>query len=621
MTTASSMYSDNNNSRVAGTSSLLVLSLDDRLTITAANTSWLSQTGWAARQLVGMPIDKLVAEPDRERVTHLLKTVIKNGDTARFSFECQREDGGLTALQCTATPVENSGAGHVSLVIVPFKTVGHLVEKSAEEIELFGKAAQIAKFGYWSIDLNTLDLFWSKEIYAIHGLSEEEYTPTLETAINFYHPEDRDEVKKMVEAGIRENRSWQFQLRLVRPSGEVRVVRCRAEVDEEPATGSPRIYGICQDVTDYEDLSEQVNLLSKVAEVSITGVTICDSEKRVMWVNRTFEDITGYTLDEVRGKRLGQVLQGEDTNPDTASQIREALNREAEVDVEILNYRKNGKAYWNHLLISPVKRNGILTHFIAIQHDITEQKLQQETMARRMKMQAIGQIAGKVCHDINNIMAIVSGNTQLLRLQSHSEKAEKCIKNIETATDRASTLTRKLVTLVRERHHRHERVVVDELLSHQLRTLKTTLPESVTLNCWRSAQCTVITDKVVLMDAITSLVANATDAIAEHGTITVNSACCSQVDTQRGVVIVEPRPSSHYALITVADNGEGIAESDLKRIFEPFYTTRDKRAGGGLGLSVLYEYCLHEGVGLQVDSHPGDGATFSLWLPCEKEEK
>lgn len=131
---------------------------------------------------------------------------------------------------------------------------------------------------------------------------------------------------------------------------------------------------------------EQLRLLAAVAAYTDNAVIITDAEGRAVWVNRGFERISGYTLDEVKGKIPGRLLQGADTDPDTVARIRERLKRKEPFVEEILNYSKDGRPYWLRLYITPLTNElNEVTHFIAIELDITEEKRRIQEMERQLE--------------------------------------------------------------------------------------------------------------------------------------------------------------------------------------------------------------------------------------------
>jgi diguanylate cyclase (GGDEF)-like protein/PAS domain S-box-containing protein len=246
---------------------------------------------------------------------------------------------------------------------------------------LHEQVSSLGKIGHWSLNYHDNELFWSPEIYKIHGVTSDEYTPELETAINFYHPDDISVINRHVDNALNNEAPWSFSLRIVRPDGEIRFVRSLAEISRDPKGVPTSVFGVFQDITEYKELNEQVELLSHVANASNAAVIICDKDKKIIWINEAFTSQSGYELDEVAGKYPGEFLQGKDTNLGTMNKIRNSLDQGNDLSVEILNYHKKGSEFWVNLLLSSVKNvDGEVTNFVGIQNDITEQKLSAEKL-------------------------------------------------------------------------------------------------------------------------------------------------------------------------------------------------------------------------------------------------
>lgn len=244
-------------------------------------------------------------------------------------------------------------------------------------------AREMAGLGHWHLNLKTQELFWSDEVFRIYGYQPKAFTPHVEQAIAAYQPVDRSRITKAVERGIAKGSAWHEEFRLVRADGAIRNVL---------ATGKPRyeqgelvaLFGVFQDITEQRSHQQYITQLSQVVELTQEGIIIADPEGRVTWVNKGFEQISGYTLAEIIGKKPGDVLQGRDTDPDTQAYMATMIAKQEPFTAEILNYRKNGTPYWLKVNIYPqFAANSELLAFMAVQTDITEAKLVQERLEQQ----------------------------------------------------------------------------------------------------------------------------------------------------------------------------------------------------------------------------------------------
>ncbi len=279
-------------------------------------------------------------------------------------------------------------AGQPELLVGMIQDIGHehARQKSlGTALRWLETASEIARLGYWYLDIAHQSLEWSDEVYRIHGYEPGSFTPVVEEAINAYHPEDRQRIADAVRRGQEAGEPWSVHARLVRQNGDVRQVM---------ASGKPlydqgrlvALFGIIQDVTANEEREANDRLFVSLVKQTPEGICITDAQGRCEWVNEAFERLSGFTLEEIHGQKPGLKLQGPETNLETAVEIGEALKKGDSCSVEILNYRKDGQPYWNRLSIFPhFDINGKLTHFMSIQMDITAQKLAKEQLAEQSR--------------------------------------------------------------------------------------------------------------------------------------------------------------------------------------------------------------------------------------------
>ena len=347
---------------------------------TYLNPHWSDVLGWSIQEIMAVPFIEYVHPEDRELTIQVYHQLHGGENVSNFRNRYRKFSGEYVWLQWFASPLPEGG------VVASVHQIDDvvLVENELKQHALLLKQVNgAAEPGHWRLNFATKSVFWSKEIYAIHGVTPQQYSPELESAISFYHPEDAPRVNEYVNNSLAKGENWNFTSRIVRPDGAIRTVRCLAEVSKDSQGHPISVFGVFQDVTDYEALNEQVQLLSHVANASNAGIVICDNERNVIWINTAFTSLSGYALDEMIGQGLGQLLQGPNTDQNTVQQIKNALNNGQNIDKEILNYHKDGSEYWANLLISPVRcSEGNITHVVGIQNNITEKKQAEEKLRR-----------------------------------------------------------------------------------------------------------------------------------------------------------------------------------------------------------------------------------------------
>ncbi|WP_197994772.1 PAS domain S-box protein [Gimesia panareensis] len=252
--------------------------------------------------------------------------------------------------------------------------------------KLLSRVGEVAKIGGWHLELETRELFWTQETYAIHEV-EPGYQPSVENAYQFYAPEAQPVIQGALERSLETGESWDLKLPFITAKGKHIWVRAQGELEYEQ--GRPvRLVGAFQDITEEKQNEKQLSRLATAVSKSTNGVIITDARGRVEWVNDRFTQITGYGLESVVGKLPGAVLQGEKTDPQAIEYMAQKVRAGESFETELINYHQSGTEYWVHIKADPIlDADGNLTGFMAIENDITERKqAEQELLDSREKI-------------------------------------------------------------------------------------------------------------------------------------------------------------------------------------------------------------------------------------------
>jgi PAS domain S-box-containing protein len=258
--------------------------------------------------------------------------------------------------------------------------------------------------------------------------------------------------------------------------------------------------------------------------------------------------------------------------------------------------------------------------FIAnISRDLSERNRLEEQLRHAQKMEAVARLAGGVAHDFNNVLTVVRGYTQILFDSLEDGAALADVAEIAAAADRASTLTSQLFAFGRRDPLAPRVLDLDLIVADMERLLRRLIGEHIQLVARRSASLgNICADSGQIEQVIANLVVNARDAMPAGGTVTLATANVDLDETlSDGVLGAPPGP---YVLITVADTGVGIDEQTRQRVFEPFFTTKPAPEGTGLGLAMVYGIVEGLDGDLRVESKPGAGARFEVYIPRVADE-
>ncbi|MDD2900341.1 MAG: PAS domain S-box protein [Desulfuromonadaceae bacterium] len=339
-----------------------------------------------------------------------------------------------------------------------------------------------------------------------------------------------------------------------------------------------------------ERVKAEANLrkLSVAVEQSPVTVVITDTSGSIEYVNPHFTALTGYTSDEAIGQNPRILKTGETTNEEYRL-LWQTILAGGEWRGEFHNRKKDGELYWEQAMIAPIRdESDTITHFIAIKVDITERKQLEGQLRYSQKMDAIGQLAGGIAHDFNNILTAIVGYASILQIKLPDESPlKKYAEQIAATSERGASLTQGLLAFSRKQASDLVSVDLNEIISRVHPLLLRLIDENITLELGLAHYgLPVLADSAQIERILMNLTSNARDALPHGGTIVIKT---SEVKLDTDFVLASGFGTpGRYAILSVADNGEGIDPDVAKRIFEPFYTTREMGKGTGLGLSVVY---------------------------------
>jgi len=268
-------------------------------------------------------------------------------------------------------------------------------------------------------------------------------------------------------------------------------------------------------------------------------------------------------------------------------------------------------------LIYDESRNPILLRVVA--RDITEKKKMEAKILHAQRIDSIGNLAGGVAHDFNNILTSILGSTTIMkRKMKKNDQWFRFVDIIETAAKRGASFTRQLLTFARKSNVQFRPVVLNDIIEETLHLFEHSTDKTISVKkILTSDVCLVNGDDGQMQQSLLNLLINARDAMPDGGVISVQSERIN-FDTRTRSALTESR-TGEYVAISVTDHGTGMERNVQQRIFEPFFTTKDQGKGTGLGLAVVYGVVNSHNGFITVQSEPGIGSQFTLYFPLLKE--
>jgi len=453
-----------------------------------------------------------------------------------------------------------------------------------------------------------------------YGMQPEECIGKL--AFDFIHPEDRSGTTSAFGTWLQSDDStFKHENRLVSIDGQrTHDVSWTISIERSSDGSVSGFSGIAKDVTEQRlaarEMQEHKATLESLFDSIPDATVLVDQQRSIIAINKAFTETFGYTLDEIAGKPTSVFYEsGEEFL--RQGRLRFNLSPEEAAEPYIVTYRrKDGSLFPGETIGTKVfTPGGNVMGFFGLMRDVSDRLRQEEAQRQAQKMEAIGTLSGGIAHDFNNLLAIISSNIDIVqhKQKTATDSAEN-IGHIKEAASRAKSLVEQILTFSRHNDQALSAVDLSLTISDSLKLLRPTIPVSVEIQT-RVERGTVFVnaDSTQVQQVLINLCANAVDAMNEQGLLKINLL---KVDLASNELPsdTEAQPGC-YAVISVSDTGHGVEPEYLDRIFDPFFTTKEVGSGTGMGLAVAHGIVSQHGGHITVDSVPGEGTTFHVYLP------
>ena len=483
--------------------------------------------------------------------------------------------------------------------------------------ELFHLISENAADMIAVVDMEGKRLYNSLSFEKALGYSPEE----LQSSSSFeqIHPDDRERVKKATEDARRSGIGSTLEYRLRHKNGSWLVLESTSSVIRNSDGEPEKLVIVNRDITERKRAEEALRRseagFRSVVEDAPYGIYRASTAGRFLQVNPALQKMLSYEVAEelLRKDLAGDIFR----HTGEYQRLTEALTGTEEVkDIELEWKRQDGTPITVRCSGRRINdENGAPAYFEVFAEDVTEKRILEKQLRMAQKMEAIGRLSGGIAHDFNNLLGVIIGYSRVLNkaLSTNNALREHAVE-IEKAGQRAASLTKQLLAFSRQQVLTPAVLNLNTLASDMEKMLPRLLGEDIEVSLALDPELgDVKADQSQVEQVIMNLAVNARDAMPLGGKLKIQTA---NVELDQAYTWNHPGSKvGSYVLLAVTDTGTGMDAGTLTHIFEPFFTTKERGKGTGLGLATVYGVVKQSNGYIWVDSAPGKGASFQIYLP------
>ena len=357
-------------------------------------------------------------------------------------------------------------------------------------------------------------------------------------------------------------------------------------------------------------------LLASVIEQAMEGIILFDSAGLIQYANPAVATITGRAPGEMIGRNIS-TLESEELNRDLYQVIWDALSRGEARTGHFIQKGKDGSLHEIESTIwSITDTSGTVGNYAALIRDVTHEVQLERQLRQAQRMEAIATLAGGIAHDFNNNLASIITCTEMARDDVPEESPTRELLDVVLkAGYRGKNLVKQILTFSCQGEQERKPVQVEMIVHECLRLVRASFPASIEIHCTMAEQPgMVLADPTQIHQIIMNLCTNAGHAMREKGGVLEITLVNTDLESADITGMPDLLPGC-YLKLAVKDTGHGMDSQTMERIFDPFFTTKPHTEGTGLGLSVIHGIVRNHGGTIAVESEPGKGATFNVYLP------
>ena len=478
---------------------------------------------------------------------------------------------------------------------------------------------EIANDAFFTIDRNYILTSINSYGENLTGYSKEEVVGKM-PLLDIVHSDERDFVKNKIDR-VRSGQALTagMSFRIKDKNGTEKIIEMNMSVVKGSGSGT-EILGIARDVTERRRLEEEVARTRDELQVlfnSITdGIDVVDRDYNVIKANEGMARQRGIPVQDMIGRKCYEIFYKRQ-KPCENCLVEETFKTGKTYFKTRERTRSNGTVVSADVFTFPIfDHEGRIIQVVEYSRDVTERRQLEQQLLQAQKMESIGVLAGGIAHDFNNLLSGILGYASLLKTKTREgDSLYKYADTIEQSAVKAARLTQQLLTFSRGDKFRTETVNINEIAEETLQILERAIDKNISVkkeflpDIWA-----IEVDPSQIEQVLLNICINARDAMPKGGVLTIKTENVTLNDEHLADYL--GAAPGDYVKISISDTGVGIDKNIQHKIFDPFFSTKDKTKGTGLGLSVVYGIIKNHGGYIHMESEPMKGTTFEIYIPA-----
>ena len=600
-----------------------IISMDENQTITLFNQGAEKIFGYLADEMIGKSLDFLLPQWAIETHRAHIQMFEAGPEAARTMNDRgevfgQRKDGVMFPAEASISKLEFDGKKVFTVILRDITARKEAEAVLHESDERFRQVADNIREVFWLFDLSLGRVIYASPAYSeIFGLSPETLYEDPSSWQRIMHHEDVERQQAIFDNPPTE--PWHGEFRIWHPDGSLHWISNRASPIFDEAGKVKRLVGIAEDITERklaeEAVRESQSRFIQLAENIPDAIWLADPKAGLLYMSPAYENIYGLTLESLSEDPTSWL---DAVHPDDRERVRDIRENQEKEDryYEFRVVHSDGSIRWVSNQRTPiVDENGDVYRIVGVAQDITHRKLMEEQLLQAQKMEVVGQLAGGIAHDFNNLLTAILAYSHLGMMKlSPEDPVAGYMEEIKKAGERAARLTSQLLTFSRRQISEPRVLNLNEIIIDTNKMLRRLIGENIELVALPTEDLWLTeVDPGQMEQVLVNLAVNARDAMPGGGKLIIKTA---KVRVDEDLARLHPDLSEgEYVTLSVQDTGTGIAKEVIEHIFEPFFTTKEIGKGTGLGLAMCFGIVTQSGGCIVVDSEPGKGTTFTIYLP------